>query len=168
MYGFPAPNADGTQDLAALLYAPNTIDTILPASKLSLHKQGTPQPSAILMNAQRKTGGNANASGNRVQVQLDTEYPFGEALEFTVTAESAFKFRLRIPQWAADTATITMGHANPTPATPSADGFHTVSLAAGKSSLTLTLPMEVRIEEEQAGGVSVHAGALLLDRKSVV
>jgi hypothetical protein len=38
---------------------------------------------------------------------------------------------------------------------------HSVSLPAGQSTLTLTLPMEVRIEEEQAGGVSVHAGALL-------
>eukprot|EP01052_Picozoa_sp_SAG31_P067071 SAG31_NODE_25860_length_452_cov_2.048159_1_plen_116_part_01 len=77
-----------------------------------------------------------------------------------MVAETAFNFRLRIPQWATK-PTIALGSAIPTPAMPAADGFHTISLAQGESSLTLTLPMEVRIEEEQAGGVSVHAGALL-------
>ena len=154
MYGLPARNADGTQDLAALLYAPNTIDTILPAKPTDDREL----PSAILMEQQRRTG--AAASGNHVRVTLDTEYPFGETLEFAAVAESAFKFRLRIPQW-ADEATVAVGSGAPTPATAAADGFHTVALPAGESSVTLTLPMEVRIEEEQAGGVSVHAGALL-------
>eukprot|EP01050_Picozoa_sp_SAG11_P015841 SAG11_NODE_2097_length_3828_cov_3.021990_1_plen_387_part_00 len=156
MYGLPARNADGTQDLAALLHAPNSIDTILPAKPKNGDAQQ--QHSAILMNGQRRT---VAASGNRVKISLDTEYPFGEALNFKVTAESAFTLRLRIPQWSHDKATVQLGGADPTPAVPSDDGFHTVSLAAGESSLTLTLPMEVRIEEEQAGGVSVHAGALL-------
>ena len=80
---------------------------------------------------------------------------------FSVIAEAAFRFRLRIPLWATNTAMISLGDATPTPATPDVDGFHILSLPKGKSSVTLTLPMDVRIEEEQAGGVSVHAGALL-------
>ena len=76
-------------------------------------------------------------------------------------AEAAFRFRLRIPLWATNTATISLNNATPTPATADVDGFHILSLPKGVSSVTLTLPMDVRIEEEQAGGVSVHAGALL-------
>jgi hypothetical protein len=40
-----------------------------------------------------------------------------------------------------------------------------LQLEKGASVVTLTIPMEVRIEEEQAGGVSVHAGALLFGAK---
>eukprot|EP01046_Picozoa_sp_COSAG06_P043687 COSAG06_NODE_5763_length_3286_cov_3.419517_2_plen_63_part_00 len=43
-----------------------------------------------------------------------------------------------------------------------------LQLEKGASVVTLTLPMEVRIEEEQAGGVSVHAGALLFGAKHSV
>ena len=47
-------------------------------------------PSAILM-AERRRGGSAGmaptVAGNRVRVTLDTEYPFGETLKFSVLAE---------------------------------------------------------------------------------
>jgi DUF1680 family protein len=52
MYAFSEQNPSGIQDLVALLYAPNSLDTIL-----------------------RSEGG-----ATRVQVTLDTEYPFGETL----------------------------------------------------------------------------------------
>jgi hypothetical protein len=85
MYGLPRRNEDGAQDLAALLYAPNTIDTVLPAKPLNEPEQ---QPSAILMSEQRRTGSGAaaasTADGNHVRITLDTEYPFGETLKFTV------------------------------------------------------------------------------------
>eukprot|EP01046_Picozoa_sp_COSAG06_P016969 COSAG06_NODE_1137_length_10570_cov_6.358227_10_plen_103_part_00 len=52
-------------------------------------------PSAILM-AERRRGGSAGmapaVAGNRVRVTLDTEYPFGETLKFSVLAE----VRLRV------------------------------------------------------------------------
>ena len=160
-YALPARNRDGSQDLSALLYAPNSIDTVLPARPPSA---GRPErPSAIVMSEQRRAGrgGSAAGTGNRVRVTLDTLYPFGETLNFTVTADAPFGFRLRIPRWAADRATVAIGAAASAPATPGSDGFHVVGLPAGQSSLTLTLPSEVRVEAEQAGGVSVHWGALL-------
>jgi hypothetical protein len=135
LYGFPEPNGDGTQDLAVLLYAPNSLDTTL-----------------------RHRGGGGKSC--RVQVTLDTEYPFGDTLNFSVVAGAQFKLRLRIPQWAAR-PTIAVGSGPPAPVTVAPDGFHTVSVPQGESTFTLTLPMDVRIQDEQAGGVSVHAGALL-------
>ena len=162
LYALPKLNDDGSQDLAALLYAPSTLDTILPAAPDSSDSTDGREPrSAIRMNARRRAIGSAgSAGGNRVRIKLDTEYPFREELKFAVEAEAAFKLRLRIPQWAVQ-PTLALGSAAPAVVAPGADGFHIVELPAGASELTLRLPMEVRVEEEQAGGVSVHAGALL-------
>jgi hypothetical protein len=139
MYALPARNADGSQDLAALLFAPNSIDTILPAAAQPDLDGGSDaaaqpeQPSAILLNARRMhrstDGASRQSTGdNRVQITLDTEYPFGESLQFAVVAEKGFKLRLRIPAWAAAVATYVLKPAGsdvPTAATPAADGFHT-------------------------------------------
>ena len=129
LYALPKPNDDGSQDLAALLYAPSTLDTVLPTAPDSSDSDSTGgrEPrSAIRMNARRRAISSAgSAGGNRVRIKLDTEYPFREDLKFAVQAEAAFKLRLRIPQWAVQ-PTLALGSAAPAVVAPGVDGFHIV------------------------------------------
>lgn len=169
LYGLPAPSIGRpSYSLAALLYAPSTLDTVLPSATAASNdddsdsRDNTRPLSAILLNQQRHQPGEDSASrGNRVQVKLDTAYPFEDLLRFSVSAESAFRFQLRIPRWASTTATIAMPGREETAALPMTDGFYPLDLPAGPSNFTLRFPMTVRVEAEQAGGVSIHAGALL-------
>eukprot|EP01052_Picozoa_sp_SAG31_P002118 SAG31_NODE_71_length_28115_cov_4.128105_18_plen_246_part_00 len=104
---------------------------------------------------------------NDISIKLETEYPFDERLNFTVVAVESFPFSLRIPGWAVG-ATLAVG-SNEAKSVPNGT-FQVVTLPAGPTTLQLLLPMPVRIQEEQAGGISVHAGALLfaLDLKPKV
>lgn len=95
---------------------------------------------------------------NHVRLTLDTDYPFGEGLSFACTADHAFPLWLRIPSWAHEATVQLPGEAA---VSARAGAFHRVMLPAGAASVRLVLPMRVRLQLEQAGGVSVHAGPLL-------
>jgi hypothetical protein len=61
-----------------------------------------------------------------------------------------------VPGWAVG-ATRTSGGGSADAATPVPNGtMHAVPIPAGSTSVRLTLPMAVRVEAEQAGGVSVR------------
>lgn len=102
----------------------------------------------------------AMVGGGKVRVQLDTTYPFGEVLDFSIDAERGFPLRLRIPGWAVDATISVNGGAMQSVGNGT---LHLVSIKAGKSSVRLVLPMAVRIEQsaEDVEGVVVKAGALL-------
>ena len=89
---------------------------------------------------------------NRVDVSCDTAYPFEHTLIYEVNAMEAFELSIRIPSWTMlDTSTIattakstvqhsghqTSLHPISTGLHPDAEtGLHTVSLPAGKSSIS--------------------------------
>ena len=101
--------------LAVTLYAPSELSTVLPDD-----------------------GG----GGNRVHIVCDTEYPFDEQVRFTVTADKPFNLDLRIPGW-ADAATVTTDGGA---AAAAKNGtFFRVAVAAGDSTVVVTLPMAVRL-----------------------
>jgi len=123
--------AYGDGELAVLLYAPSQLATTLKF---------------------------ANGKSNKVSISLDTSYPFAEELRFTINAEKAFVLWLRIPGWASR-ATVKMGSLNE--AAP-AGSFYKLSVPAGQNTaVSLTFPFDIKIKQEPAGGVSVHAGPLL-------
>eukprot|EP00927_Polykrikos_kofoidii_P068291 TRINITY_DN6364_c0_g1_i1.p1 TRINITY_DN6364_c0_g1~~TRINITY_DN6364_c0_g1_i1.p1 ORF type:complete len:692 (+),score=87.96 TRINITY_DN6364_c0_g1_i1:81-2156(+) len=96
---------------------------------------------------------------NQVHILLETRYPFSESLNFSIDAEGPFKFWLRIPAWAVD-ATVKVDGGASVAASPG--GFHGVDVPGGRhTTVELTLPLEVTLTHEAAGGVSVQAGPLL-------
>ena len=101
------------------------------------------------------------ASGVPVHVALETEYPFTDTLRITVDAEStvSFPLLLRIPAWATD-AQVTVGGGRPVPG--EAGTFHRVEREwRGQTIVTLSLPMQTRIERRFHGSVSVLRGPLV-------
>lgn len=100
------------------------------------------------------------AGGGKVFIELDTSYPFGEELHFSIVAKKMFPFRLRIPGWAINATLSIDGEA---PQHVSNGTLKLIHVEAGKTSLRLVLPMTIRVERATADaeGVVVKAGALL-------
>ena len=106
------------------------------------------------------------AGGNSVSIQLVTDYPFGERLQYTIRSTNPFSFSVRIPGWAGGATVAVDGGQRAAAANGT---FHVLSGCGGggperPTVVDVTLPMAVRVSaaaDGSSGGVVVHAGALL-------
>lgn len=100
-------------------------------------------------------------SGVRVQLTVETEYPFKGQINVCVNVDrpASFPLLLRIPVWATG-ATLTM--AGGAPISVTAGEFHRIDREwDGETTLTLDLPMRVRTRRGHAGLLSLYRGPLL-------
>ncbi|KAF7360399.1 hypothetical protein MVEN_00769700 [Mycena venus] len=106
------------------------------------------------------TGTLANA--NDVQVNVDTLYPFGNTLTYTISATKPFSFKIRIPTWAqnSNASTIAVNGAHASTLTTDAMSLHTVKVNAGKTTVNVNLHAPLEIETRTNGAVAVTRGAL--------
>jgi len=93
-----------------------------------------------------------------LQLEVRSEYPFGEVVEIEVQGAGAFPLYLRIPSWAAGATVALAGQQ--TSAMPGtfhrvAADWHTPAL------LRLTLPMPVEVRRGYRGSVSLSRGPLV-------
>ena len=90
----------------------------------------------------------ALGDGNTVSVVTNTAYPFAETVTFAVSSSKAFNLSLRIPGWCKNaTVSVTdsgLHEGGALRALPSGS-MASVPLKAGQSTVTLTLPMEIRV-----------------------
>jgi hypothetical protein len=104
---------------------------------------------------------NTSINNTKVSVKLNTEYPFRDTLNFTVTTEKETEFSiwLRIPSW-TDRAYLDIdgqllnlcGH----------EGFHCLKRKwSGETCFTLHLPMKVNIEPRPNSLYTVKRGPLV-------
>ncbi|KAJ6595743.1 hypothetical protein DFH09DRAFT_146500 [Mycena vulgaris] len=102
------------------------------------------------------------ASTNHVQVNVDTLYPFGNTLTYTISATKPFAFKIRVPTWAQNSAasTIAVNNARATPLSSDAFSLHTVKVSAGKTVLHVQLHAPLQIEVRTGGAVAITRGAL--------
>jgi DUF1680 family protein len=65
----------------------------------------------------------------RHAVTVNTLYPFGNTLTYTITAAKPFAFKIRIPTWAQNStaSTIAVNSAKATPLSPDASSLHSVN-----------------------------------------
>lgn len=115
--------------LAAVAYAPCTVETVL--------------------------------GGQKVEVRVETDYPFCETVHIVVRAEQPCRFplHLRIPSWAegAGLAAGSRGAVGVTPGT-----WHTVEQEwRGETGLTLRLPMRFRGERRYHNALAISRGPLV-------
>ncbi|KAF7970468.1 hypothetical protein HWV62_23877 [Athelia sp. TMB] len=92
-------------------------------------------------------------SANTVKVAVDTLYPFGSTLSYTISSTKAFSFSIRIPTWAQNlTSSITIngGKAQSVSANLTT-ALHTINLAKGNNKIELNLDMRIRIESRSNG-----------------
>jgi len=98
-------------------------------------------------------------AGNKVTVNVVTQYPFSDTLTTTINAAQAFTYYVRIPSWVSG-GTISINGAAAKAVAANANGLQAVSVPAGSTTFVLNLPTPITIESRPHGSVAVHRGAL--------
>ena len=100
--------------------------------------------------------------GNKVSVSCDTTYPFGGTLVYTLNADQAFDFYVRVPEWyVSGSSSISVGGQSQTLSPDAATGMHKMSVAAGQSTITYILGANIVVQPRANDTVAVTYGALL-------
>ncbi|KAJ7485380.1 hypothetical protein FB451DRAFT_1363334 [Mycena latifolia] len=100
------------------------------------------------------------ANQNHAQVTVDTLYPFGNALTYTISATKPFAFKIRVPTWAQNSTASTIAINNARATALSADAFSLHTVAAGKTVLNVHLHSPLQVEVRTNGAVAITRGAL--------
>jgi hypothetical protein len=93
-----------------------------------------------------------------IVISLDTQYPWGEVLQFSIKAGITFPFYLRIPAW-ANSATVQINGGKASPAANST--YFLVQVQQGTTTITLTLPMSFYCDRRYNNAVSIYYGPIL-------
>jgi hypothetical protein len=106
---------------------------------------------------------NTTLDGKPVRIDVETDYPFNDTITMSIEAGPKFPVRLRIPAW-ADVPTVAVGNEAPQACQPGT--FHTIDRVwAGKTTLTLKLPMKARVERRFNDSVAILRGPLVYSLK---
>ncbi|KAF9441482.1 hypothetical protein P691DRAFT_779791 [Macrolepiota fuliginosa MF-IS2] len=99
---------------------------------------------------------------NHVKVTVDTLYPFGSVLNYTITSTRDFPFKIRIPDWAQGSpeSTISVNGARAAALNPPQTSLQTVQLKAGTNKISVNLNMPLQIETRTNGAVAITRGPL--------
>ncbi|KAJ7728415.1 hypothetical protein DFH07DRAFT_782203 [Mycena maculata] len=102
------------------------------------------------------------ANANDVQITVDTLYPFGTTLTYTISAAKPFAFKIRVLTFAqkSTASTIAVNNAKATPLSPDAFSLHTVNVGAGKTTLHVNLNAPLEVEVRSSGAVAITRGTL--------
>lgn len=104
-------------------------------------------------------------NGVEVSVDVDTQYPFSDALSYTVKASGPFTLYVRIPSWTTLSDThVSIAGAQPTTSLVSPDphtGLQAISLPAGNSAVTVALSRSITTVRRANDSVSILHGPLL-------
>jgi DUF1680 family protein len=103
------------------------------------------------------------ASSNAVSVTVNTNYPFADTVNVTITAGKAYTHYVRVPDWAQRNGhgTITLNGGAAKALAPNADSLQAISVPAGTTSFVLMLPGNIELSQGVTGGVHVSRGPLL-------
>jgi hypothetical protein len=101
------------------------------------------------------------AGGNQVTVSCNTEYPFGFTLTYTVSASAPFELYLRVPGWATSALVFVNSKQQAQMNTDSSTGMASVSLPAGKSTVTYNLGAALKTTARANNTIAVYNGPLL-------
>ncbi|TFK34186.1 hypothetical protein BDQ12DRAFT_636697 [Crucibulum laeve] len=100
-------------------------------------------------------------SSNKVKVSVDTLYPFGTSLTYTIIASRPLSFKIRVPEWAkSNLSTIAINHAKATSLKPDAASLHTSQISAGTTTLQVSLHAVLEMETRTNGAVAITRGPL--------
>jgi len=104
-------------------------------------------------------------AGKPIRIDLQTDYPFDDTLQFTVKADHPIRFplHLRIPTW---TEAAEVRIENDDPVSAKAGTFHCIKREwSGSTAVTLRLPMRVRAQKRYHNSVSIERGPLVYSLK---
>ncbi|KAK6948275.1 hypothetical protein Daesc_010039 [Daldinia eschscholtzii] len=98
---------------------------------------------------------------NRVNIQADTNYPFGMGIKYSITASSDFTFYVRIPGWADKSSTIVGPSGKSRPISPSDKGLQKIEVSKGISFINVNLETEPRVVTRPNNTAAIYYGSLL-------
>ncbi|KAG4260862.1 hypothetical protein FPRO03_02685 [Fusarium proliferatum] len=98
--------------------------------------------------------------GKKLKVKCETSYPFDSILKYTIESKTEFDFAVRIPGWTTPKANIEMNGGRSKTVAPDDSGLHHTTILPGITTLTLELPMEVRVAMRNSSA-SIYYGPLL-------
>ena len=90
----------------------------------------------------------------KVQIECETQYPFGDCLTYRTSAEKGFDLYVRIPQWAKGQIDGKMSKPDPT-------GLCKIPISEGSSEIIVNLQTDIRVVTRSTGAVSIYHGNLL-------
>ncbi|KAG6845064.1 hypothetical protein H0H87_001126 [Tephrocybe sp. NHM501043] len=101
-------------------------------------------------------------ASNAVSVVVDSLYPFGSTLKYTVTATQPFTFAVRIPNWAQNyLSTISVNNKKATSLSPGLDSLQAVKVITTKTTtILIALHAPIEVEDRFNGAVAITRGAL--------
>ncbi|RYC53993.1 hypothetical protein CHU98_g12215 [Xylaria longipes] len=103
-----------------------------------------------------------NLGDNEVTISVDTSYPFGMDLSYSISADDDFKFYVRVPGWANSSST-----ARGPSGDPGGDvfltntGLHQFLVPKGQSQISVTLQTEPRVVDRANNTAAVYYGPIL-------
>ncbi|MCJ1281509.1 hypothetical protein MMC26_000829 [Xylographa opegraphella] len=101
--------------------------------------------------------------GTLITVICDTNYPFGQTLNYTIESTNPFTFHVRLPVWSLATPPLISLNGSPyTPPLPDPhSGMLGIPLARGSNTLVLTLTPTLRIAPRANATIAIYHGPLL-------
>jgi hypothetical protein len=103
----------------------------------------------------------AETAGGRARVDLQTDYPFSDTLQFTVQADhpARFPLHLRIPAWASAAEARIEGE---DPIAANTGTFCCIDREwCGSTGVTLRLPMRARTQQRYHNSIAIERGPLV-------
>ncbi|PCH35389.1 hypothetical protein WOLCODRAFT_139880 [Wolfiporia cocos MD-104 SS10] len=101
-------------------------------------------------------------SGVSANVTVETLYPFGSTLSYTIAASAPFTFYIRVPGWSQSKSTISINGSDARALSPDATtSLQSIEVKAGETAIDLYLDMQVEIEPRSNGSIAVYRGPLL-------
>ncbi|KAI0546805.1 duf1680 domain-containing protein [Xylaria curta] len=101
-----------------------------------------------------------NLGDNEVTISVDTNYPFGMDLSYSISADDDFKFYVRIPGW-ANSSSAARGGDSAGDVFLTSTGLHQFHVPKGQSTISVSLQTEPRIVERANNTAAVYYGPLL-------
>jgi hypothetical protein len=98
--------------------------------------------------------------GGKASISCDTNYPFGQTLQYTIHSTASWIFYIRVPGWATSSSTIKIGKQSQS-LSADKDGLQKVDIGKGLTHITVTFGLEVRVVPRENNTVAIYRGALL-------
>ncbi|KAI1820352.1 duf1680 domain-containing protein [Xylaria intraflava] len=99
---------------------------------------------------------------NQVTIQVNTNYPFGMDLDYSISSDDDLTFYVRIPSWASSSSSIKGPHSDASvPISPTNTGLQKFDIPKGKSQVSVTFQTEPRVVSRANDTVAVYYGPIL-------
>ncbi|KAG6827511.1 hypothetical protein H0H92_011483 [Tricholoma furcatifolium] len=100
-------------------------------------------------------------ASNDVEVVVDTLYPFGTTLQYTVTAAKPFTFAIRVPGWAQNAlSTISVNDGKAEALSVDSESLQSVQITGKTTTIKVSLNAPLEVEDRYNGAVAITRGAL--------